>query len=49
MLCFRHIFSLLARVDYIGDVNKLTGKAKLRFYIKDIEKSVIHHLFQTQK
>jgi hypothetical protein len=38
---FFHIFSLLARVEYIGCVDKLTGKAELRFHIKGIDKTVI--------
>jgi len=37
---FFHIFSLLARIEYIGYVDKLTGKAELRFYINGIEKPV---------
>jgi hypothetical protein len=37
-----YLFSLLARVDYIGSVDKSTGKAELRFYIDDIEKTVIN-------
>jgi len=35
-------FSLLARIDYIGSVDKLTGKVELRFYIDEIDKTVIY-------
>jgi hypothetical protein len=41
---FFHIFSLLARVEYIGCIDKVTGKAELRFYINGIEKPVIKFL-----
>lgn len=34
-------FSLFARVEYIGDVDKITGKAELRIYINGIQKLVI--------
>ena len=37
---YSYLFSLLARVDYIGSVNKSTGKAELRFFIDAIGKSV---------
>jgi hypothetical protein len=39
---FLFIFSLLARIDYIGSIDKSTGKVELRFYIDEIEKTVIY-------
>lgn len=38
MLCFRHITRLLARIDYIGSVNKMTNKVELRFWIEGLGK-----------
>ena len=43
MLCFRHLSRLLARVDYIGSVDKITGKAELRFHLQGLEKAVRNH------
>ncbi|CAF4790196.1 unnamed protein product, partial [Rotaria magnacalcarata] len=37
----RQYSSLLARVDYIGSVDKSTGRVELRFYVDDIGKTVI--------
>lgn len=34
------MFSLLARVGFIGPVDKITGKAELRLYVNGIEKPV---------
>jgi hypothetical protein len=45
MLCIFIRFSLLPRVDYIGRVDKLTGKVELRFYINEIDKTVIKIFF----
>jgi hypothetical protein len=39
-------FSILARIDYIGSVDKSTGKVELRFYIGNIEKMVIDLLYK---
>lgn len=38
MLCFRHITRLLARIDYIGSVDKMANKAELRFSIHGLGK-----------
>ncbi|CAF0867079.1 unnamed protein product [Rotaria sordida] len=38
--------SLLARVEYIGCINKLTGKTELRFRINGIEKPVSYYVSQ---
>ncbi len=46
MLCFCHICSLLARIDYIGCVDKITGKAELRLYINGIGKLVRRNNFK---
>jgi hypothetical protein len=45
MLCLFHICSLLARIDYIGCVDKTTGKAELRLFINGIEKLVMRNYF----
>ncbi|UJR26462.1 hypothetical protein I4U23_007792 [Adineta vaga] len=36
--------SILVRVEYIGSVDKSTGKAELRFYLDDVEKSITYHV-----
>ena len=36
------LFSLLARIEYIGSVDKSTGKVELRFYIDEIDKTVFY-------
>ncbi|CAF3796506.1 unnamed protein product [Rotaria sp. Silwood1] len=38
--------SLLARVEYIGCLDKLTGKTELRFHINGIEKPVSYYVSQ---
>ncbi|CAF0719415.1 unnamed protein product [Rotaria sp. Silwood1] len=38
--------SLLARVDYIGSVDKSTGRVELRFYIEDIGKTASCYVLQ---
>ncbi|CAF1175389.1 unnamed protein product [Rotaria magnacalcarata] len=38
--------SLLARVGYIGSIDKITGKAELRFYINGVEKSISYYVSQ---
>ncbi|CAF2305778.1 unnamed protein product [Rotaria sp. Silwood2] len=38
--------SLLARVDYIGSVDKSTGRVELRFYIDDIGKTASCYVLQ---
>jgi hypothetical protein len=45
---FLFIFSLLARIDYIGSIDKSTGKVELRFYIDEIEKTVIYFLIKNR-
>ena len=45
-LIISYIFSLLARVEYIGSIDKSTGKAELRFHIDDIDKTVIYFLYK---
>lgn len=38
--------SLLARIDYIGSVDKTTGKVELRFYLTEIEKTTSYYVLQ---
>ncbi|CAF4135211.1 unnamed protein product, partial [Rotaria magnacalcarata] len=43
---FPLFFSLLARVDYIGSVDKSTGRVELRFYVDDIGKTASCYVLQ---
>ncbi|CAF3317287.1 unnamed protein product [Rotaria socialis] len=38
--------SLLARVGYIGSIDKITGKVELRFYVNGVEKPVSYYVSQ---
>jgi len=38
--------SLIARIDYIGSVDKSTGKVELRFYIDEIDKTTSYYVLQ---
>ncbi|CAF3563086.1 unnamed protein product [Adineta steineri] len=42
----RQYSSLLARIDYISPVDKMTGKAELRFHIDDMEKTTSYYVLQ---
>ncbi|CAF2146219.1 unnamed protein product [Rotaria magnacalcarata] len=42
----RQYSSLLARVDYIGSVDKSTGRVELRFYVDDIGKTASCYVLQ---
>ncbi|CAF1434392.1 unnamed protein product [Adineta ricciae] len=38
--------SLLARVDYIGSIDKSTGKVELKFCINELQKTISYHVLQ---